>query len=329
MMSDSFTPAKWLSNGHVQTMWPFIFRKVPNLIRQRERCVTPDDDFFDVDWYGDGEKGIVILMHGLTGCSSSHYILGMQDILTQEGYTTAAINFRACSGEPNLKAASYHAGFTQDINQLYQNIRNKNPQTAIYTVGFSLGGNIMLKWLAEKASELDISGAVAISVPFKLANCADRVDQGLSRIYRYHLISEMKKKLLNKLNFFKANNLLNEAKKLEALGDISWIKSFWEFDDHVVARLHAFDDVHDYYKKNSSIGFLKDIQTNTLLVQAKDDPFLTPTVIPELELLSPTTQLEVVDNGGHVGFISRLENDELGFWLEQRVPNFLDSLKKR
>lgn len=200
-MANEFLATKWLSNGHIQTLWPFMFRQSPELKRSRERFHTPDNDFFDVDWYGEEKNGIVILLHGLTGCSSSHYILGLQQVLDKQGYRTAALNFRACSGEPNLKAGSYHAGFTQDIHQLYQAIRQKNRNSSISTVGFSLGGNIMLKWLSEQAGTLDITAEVGVSVPYKLANCADRVDRGLSKIYRYHLISEMKKSWLINVSF--------------------------------------------------------------------------------------------------------------------------------
>ncbi|ORU91451.1 MAG: hypothetical protein A6F72_02610 [Cycloclasticus sp. symbiont of Poecilosclerida sp. N] len=321
---EKFVPAKWLSNSHMQTLWPFVFRKPLVLARRRERFNTPDKDFFDVDWYGKGQNGVVMLFHGLTGSSSSHYILGLQQVFERRGYTTAALNFRACNGEPNLKASSYHAGFTDDIEQLYQSIRSKKPTTPIYTVGFSLGGNVMLKWLGENANELDIRKSVAVSVPFKLSRGADRVDRGVSRIYRYHLIGEMKKKLANKRAFLKANNLLDEAKKLEDLGDISRIKSFWEFDNDVVARLYGFDDVHDYYEKNSSIGFLKNIQTQTLLIQSLDDPLLTPDVLPKKNQLSATTELEVVEKGGHVGFISRSKKGKLTYWLESRIPFFIE-----
>ncbi|ORU92881.1 MAG: alpha/beta hydrolase [Cycloclasticus sp. symbiont of Bathymodiolus heckerae] len=325
MARSTFVPAKWLGNAHMQTLWPFAFRKPPILYRTRERFNTPDGDFFDVDWYGSGEKGTVILIHGLTGSSSSRYILGLQQALDQQGYTTAALNFRACSGESNLKAGSYHAGFTDDIDQLYQAIRSKAPAMSLYSVGFSLGGNIMLNWLSEKADTLELSGSVAVSVPFKLSNCADKVDQGMSRIYRYHLISEMKEKLANKITFFNANNLLVEAKKLEDLGNINHIKSFWEFDNDVVARLHGFDDVHDYYKKSSCIAKLKNIKNKTLLIQALDDPFLTPSVIPKLTEISASTQLEVTEKGGHVGFISKAKNGQLNYWLETRIPFFIEN----
>ncbi len=322
-MVNQFIPAKWLSNPHVQTLWPSFFRKSLDLNRVRERFKTPDGDFFDVDWYGSGDKGIVILLHGLTGCSNSHYVLGLQFKLEQQGFTVAAINFRACSGEPNLKAGSYHAGFTNDIHQLYQTVRARHPKGPIYTVGFSLGGNIMLKWLGEKSTELDIAAAVTVSVPYKLANCADKVDQGFSKIYREHLIGAMKKKLANKRLFFKTNNMLKEFEKLDALGDISWVKSFWEFDHHVVAVLHGFDGVDDYYEQCGSISYLKDIKVPTLLIHAKDDPFMSPAVLPQESELSDTTQLFVTDQGGHVGFISRGGEPSKRYWLEQVIPQFI------
>jgi len=327
-MSAPFIPAQWLSNPHTQTLWPSIFRKPPNLKRVRERYTTSDGDFFDVDWYGKGVKGVVILLHGLTGSSSSHYILGLQQELEQQGFTVAAINCRACSGEPNLRAGSYHAGFTDDIQQFYQAVRVGDPNVPIYTVGFSLGGNIMLKWLGEKANDIDVTAAVTVSVPYKLANCADKVDKGFSKIYREHLIGEMKKKLANKRTFFKANKMLKEFDKLDALGDINWIKSFWEFDDHVVARLHGFDGVHDYYKKCSSIGFLKDIKVPTLLIHAKDDPFTSHTVLPKQKELSSSTQLLTVERGGHVGFVSSQHSSGKRYWLEDVIPYFINEAIK-
>ncbi|PCI70921.1 MAG: hydrolase [Piscirickettsiaceae bacterium] len=324
-MTKSFVPAWWLSNTHVQTLWPSLFRKPIELARQRQRFETPDNDFFDVDWYGNGDKGIVMLVHGLTGSSSSHYILGMQQALAEQGYTTAALNCRACSGEPNLKAGSYHAGFTQDIHQLYQAIHAKHPDTLIYSVGFSLGGNSMLKWLAEQAEHLDIQAAVAVSVPYKLANCADRVDQGFSKVYRYHLISEMKSKLANKLAFFEAHAMQLEVDKLKALGDITWIKSFWEFDHHVVAKLHGFKDVHDYYQQCSSIGYLKNINIPTLLIHAEDDPFTFPSVLPTKNELSESIQLLTTPNGGHVGFIDVSAQGKQSFWLEHVISSYIKS----
>ena len=323
-MNNSFVPAWWLSSPHVQTLWPSIFRKPIELARQRQRFTTTDNDFFDVDWYGDGQQGIVMLVHGLTGSSSSHYILGMQQALALQGYTTAALNCRACSGEPNLKAGSYHAGFTRDINQLYQAIRTKHPQTPIYSIGFSLGGNSMLKWLAEQTESLDLQAAVAVSVPYKLANCADRVDQGFSKVYRYHLISEMKSKLVNKLAFFEAHAMQSEVDKLKGLGDIAWIKTFWEFDHQVVAKLHGFKDVHDYYQQCSSIGYLKDIQTPTLLIHAEDDPFMSRSVLPTNTELSASTRLLTTQHGGHVGFISTSDDNAQQFWLEKIIPEYFN-----
>lgn len=325
-MAKTFIPADFLSNAHVQTIWPFIFRKTADLNRIRERFITPDNDFFDVDWYGQGEKGIVILLHGLTGCSSSHYILGLQESLAREGYTTAAMNFRACSGEPNLKAGSYHAGFTQDIHQLYQQIRDRNQGTPVFTVGFSLGGNIMLKWMGEQARDIRITGAVAISVPYKLANCADKVDTGLAKIYRGHLIGHMKNKLDNKRKFFKENQLNTELEKLNSLGDLNGIKSFWQFDNHVVAPLHGFADVHDYYQQSSAINYLKAIQTNTLLIHALDDPLMTPSVLPDKNQLSETTDLLLTPKGGHVGFFSRTQAGEIEFWLQSAVLSYMRKL---
>ena len=322
-MADVFTPATCLTNPHLQTLWPFVAKKTTVLIRHRERYQTPDGDFFDVDWSGEGKKGVVILIHGLTGCSESHYILDLQSLLLGHGYSTAALNFRACSGQPNLKAGSYHAGFTKDLQQLYQNIREKDPAIPVFTVGFSLGGNIMLKWLSEQAKQLTVNAAVAISVPYKLANCADKVDTGLSRLYRAHLITLMKNKLALKRTYFKVSQRFEELKKLEALGDLRWIKSFWAFDHHVVAPLHGFADVHDYYRQCSSMHYLKDITIKTLLIHALDDPLMTPDVLPDKSQLGEQMDLLITEKGGHVGFLHRTAAGNIEPWLPSVVLNYL------
>lgn len=320
-MSAIFRPPWWLKNGHLQTVYPFLFRAL-ELRRHREVIHTADGDRFSVDWMGEGEKGVVVLIHGLTGSSESGYILGLQRYLVSEGFIVAALNCRACDGQPNLKAGSYHAGFTNDLDLLCQQIKRDYPNRSLLLAGFSLGGNMMLKWLGEKTDEVDITAAVAVSVPYKLGHCADKVDQGLAKGYRNHMISAMKQKLSNKKQFFRQQDMWSEYEKLQALGDLSWIKSFWQFDDHVVARLHGFDGVHDYYQKNSSIGFLRSIQTPTLLIHAEDDPMLPLSILPKKAELSESIQLNVYPHGGHVGFVSQSVKSGLSYWLEPTITSF-------
>jgi predicted alpha/beta-fold hydrolase len=293
------------------------------LRRRRERFLTDDGDFFDVDWFGSADAPVVILLHGLAGCSGSSYILGLQQVLGKKGFQSVAINFRGCSGEPNRKAIGYHAGFTRDLNQLYWHIKEQSPTLPVAVVGFSLGGNILLKWLGEQRERLDLLAAVAVSVPFKLSMCADRLDSGLSKIYRDYLIKLLKQSLLRKQSYLFSIGEESEARKIDQLGDFSTIRSFWEFDDRVVARLNGFCDVYDYYSQSSSFHYLEKISETTLLIQADNDPFMLPDVNSISDCLSSSTELEITRGGGHVGFISTDSLQGGNYWLEKRIPTFL------
>lgn len=323
-----FRPAWWLKNPHLQTMYPALLRKSPKLARQRERLDTPDGDVVDLDWYGRRRDAIVILLHGLAGSSDSGYIVGLQQALVGCGYGSVALNFRGCGGSPNRLARCYHAGDTADIDFVYQTLRRRYPQAALAAVGFSLGGNVLLKWLGEKGDSLALQAAVAVSVPLLLAECASKLDDGFSKVYRWYLLGELKRYMRRKRQYLESRGLAEEAEKLRALGDLSAIRSFWQYDDRVVARLHGFNDVHDYYRQSSSRRFLPAIRVPTLLLQAADDPFMTPAVLPARNELAPLTLLEVSQGGGHVGFVG---GDSMpgGYWLERRIPAFLaDALGK-
>lgn len=319
-----FKPAWWLKNCHLQTIYPSLIRKAPNPPEsRRERLITPDDDFIDIDFCGTGDQPIVILLHGLTGSSQSGYIKGLQTALLNQGFRSAAINFRGCSGEANNRARCYHSGETEDTHFLYQTLRQREPDTPIAAVGFSLGGNVLLKWLGEHGANLDLFAAVAVSVPLVLGVCATKLDEGFSRAYRKNLLNELKGYMSNKLRHLESIGHLDDAAKIKGLGDLSPINSFWEYDDRVVAKLHGFQDVHDYYNRSSSRQYLKSIAVRTLLIQAVDDPFMTTEVLPKQEELSSQVQLEFTPHGGHVGFVTGIIPFRPKFWLEDRIPAFL------
>ncbi len=324
LIQTAFKPAWWLPNAHLQTLYPPLLRQlsVP-LNLQRERLNTVDNDFIDIDWCGTGDKPLVILLHGLTGSSCSSYIVGLQHVLLKQGLRSVALNFRGCSGEPNQLARGYHSGDTEDIDFLYRTLRQREPETPMAVVGFSLGGNVLLKWLGEQEDKVSLIAAVAVSVPLVLGQCATKLDQGFSKIYRNNLIRELKRYIQGKLHFLEKNGDYLEARKIMQLGDLSTIKSFWQYDDRVVARLHGFKNVHQYYHLCSSRQYLKKIKIPTLLIQSLDDPFMTRSVIPEVEDLSSRVNLEVTSGGGHVGFISGNIPFKPQYWLEQRIPEFL------
>jgi predicted alpha/beta-fold hydrolase len=323
LIKTTFKPAWWLKNRHLQTLYPALLRKISSPPLRRERLITPDHDFIDLDWCGEGDKPVVILLHGLSGSSQSGYIKGLQHILLTHDFRSVALNFRGCSGEPNHSARCYHSGETEDIHFLYQTLREREPNTALAVIGFSLGGNVLLKWLGEQGDKLSLFAAVAVSVPLVLSTCATKLDYGFSKIYRANLLTELKDYIHNKLQHLEKLGLQHEAEKITQLGDLSKIKSFWEYDDLVVAKLHGFKNAHDYYHRSSSRQFLKKIVVPTLMIQALDDPFMMPEVLPSLEELSPHVQLEITPAGGHVGFVGGQIPFKPLYWLEQRIPEFL------
>jgi predicted alpha/beta-fold hydrolase len=324
LVKTNFRPAWWLKNGHLQTIYPAFLRRAPhNISIKRERLKTPDNDFIDIDCCGEDQQPIVILLHGLTGNSQSGYIRSLQRTLLNQGFRSVALNFRGCSGESNNLARCYHSGETEDLHFLYQTLRQREPHTPLAAVGFSLGGNVLLKWLGEQGRGLSLFAAVAVSVPLVLGACASKLDTGFSKIYRKSLLRELKTYIKLKLRHLHKIGNLPEAEKIEQLGDLSKIKSFWQYDDRVVAKLHGFKDVHDYYLRSSSRQFLKNITVPTLLIQASDDPFMTEAVLPGIDELSPHVHLEITQGGGHVGFIHGNIPFKPRYWLDQRIPEFL------
>lgn len=319
----AFRPAWWLPGPHLQTLWQPLFRRWPRPALQRERLDTPDGDFLDLDWHGPDTGPLAILLHGLSGSSRSPYIRGMQAALARQGWRSVAMNFRGCGGEPNRTAQCYHSGDTRDLGYLCQTLRQRYPNRALAAVGYSLGGNVLLKWLGEQGGRAGLSTAVAVSAPLRLALCADRLDRGASRFYRNQLLRELKAYVAGKQRHLAAQGLAAEARRLAELGDLSPIRSFWDYDHQVVARLYGFRDAHDYYQQSSARSYLGQIQRSTLVIQALDDPFMSPAVLPEPHELSVWVKLEVTREGGHVGFVGGRLPGRPDYWLERRVPAFL------
>lgn len=321
-----FKPAWWLNSHHLQTLFPTLFRQRPKLNRRRERITTPDDDFLDIDWYSENvsaNKPLVIVMHGLAGSSNSAYVLGMQAQIATLGWRSVALNFRGCSGEHNLTARAYHSGETEDIEFIYQTLQQREPETDIYVIGFSLSGNVLLKWLGEQGNKTQVKAAVAISVPMVLSECANRLDQGFSTVYRLYLMRPLKQFVLKKYDYLKSVNRESEAEKIKQLGDLKQVKSFWQYDAQVIAKLHQFESAEDYYQQSSSRQFIAHIKTPTLILHAVDDPFMTPNVLPEDDEIPDYVTLEKTNGGGHVGFISGNNPFKPEYWLENRVSQFL------
>ncbi len=279
-----------------------------------ERLDLPDGDFIDLHWTANNGQPIVIVLHGLEGCSQSPYARGLLHALQRIGLRAVVMHFRGCSGTPNRLPRSYHSGDTADFAYLVQTLRQREPDTPLMAVGYSLGGNVLLKWLAEAGTQAPLKAAVAVSVPFVLAQSADRMNKGFSRAYQWKLLKSMRRRIYAKL----ASMSLNISAT-----DLSSLRSFRQFDDAVTAPLHGFDDADHYYALASCRQYLRAIVVDTLILHARDDPFMTEHVIPATNELSPHVQLELYAAGGHVGFIAGPWPWRAHYWLEQRIPQYL------
>lgn len=316
IVSSSFKPAWWLPGPHAQTLFPVLARRRLELSTQAERLELPDGDFLDLNWALDAPElaPIVLVLHGLEGSLRSHYAAGLLQSLNHAGLRAVLMHFRGCSGEPNRLPRSYHSGETTDLEYVLTLLRQREANTPLAAVGFSLGGNVLLKWLGEAGARAGLEAAVAVSVPFSLALAADRLDQGLSRLYQAYLLQKLHRSLQAKLVRMALPIQVTSLRQLD---------SFRRFDNAVTAPLHGFAGVDDYYARASSKPFLSQIVCPTLILQAQDDPFMTPAILPDVMNLSPAIRLELSRTGGHVGFISgRLGRPE--YWLELRIPTFLN-----
>lgn len=307
-----FQPAWWLRSGHAQTVWPTLLRPRVRLPVRRERVSLADGDFVDVDWAGENGP-IVIVLHGLAGSVDSHYVCGMLRAFVRRGWRGALLHFRGCSGEPNRLPRSYHAGDTGDLQAFIELVCAREPGTPLAALGYSLGGNVLLKWLGEQGGAAPLAAAVAVSVPFDLAAATAQLARGFSRIYERRLLRCLQYSLMQK------HAMMNLPWRGE---EIAAISSLREFDERVTAPLYGFRSADDYYTRASCRGFISGIAVPTLILHALDDPFMPASVVPQARQLPPTAVLELSSHGGHVGFVRGAPHAPQ-FWLEQRVPDYL------
>ncbi|MRI32527.1 hydrolase [Endozoicomonas sp. OPT23] len=325
-MTTDFIPATGLSSAHAQTIWSPLFRSYEQLPRTRERLQLKDGDFLDLDWCGDNQSSpLIVLLHGLTGCSRSKYLLGVQKELLAIGWQSVAVNLRGCSGEPNQLPRGYHSGDSDELRNLLALLKTRYPERLLAAVGFSLGGNILLKYQGEEGSDSLLSSAVAISVPFRLDICAQRMNFGFSRIYRNRFIKELYGQINEKVSLFTQQGLSDHAELLNSLLKKGRARTFEEFDHWITAPLHGFKSGTEYYEQSSSRYYLSTIKQPTLIIHSRDDPFMTEDVIPSSRELSSDVKLEITEHGGHVGFICGSAARPV-YWLEQKICHWLQKI---
>ncbi len=305
----------WLPGGHLQTVYGALITPCPGVIYRRERWDTPEGDFIDLDWAQTRDEApLIVLFHGLEGGSRSHYALALMAAVKQHGWAGVVVHFRGCSGESNRLPRAYHSGDSAEIDWVLRRLKLGRPAQPVYAVGVSLGGNALLKWLGEQreAAREVVSSVVAISAPMDLAAAGDRLAHGFNRAYTRAFLSTLKKKSLVKLKrypgLFDAKAMLNSC-------------TLREFDDHVTAPLHGFRDTDDYWTRASSKPGLIHIEVPTLVINARNDPFLPAAALPSRSQVSPSVRLEYPDQGGHVGFVSGRFPGRLD-WLPRRALGF-------
>jgi len=307
----TFRPPWYLFNKHIETIFPVLFRKVDIQPHYSEKIDTPDNDFIDVDYYDIHSEKTVILCHGLEGNAHKPYIKGMVNILLKYGYNCIAWNFRGCSGITNNHAYSYHSGATEDLTLVINNTIEKFPKTDLFLIGFSLGGNLILKYLGERPQHLSIKRAVAISTPLDLHSSCEEISKSSNFLYTIRFLHTLKKKIKIKAKIFPEEINLTH---------IDAIKDLQEFDDVYTAPLHGFRNAMDYYSKCSSIHFLDNINIPTLLINALNDPFLSSKCYPR-NINEKYITYDYPLNGGHMGF--KMSNDGNRYYHEIKSVYFL------
>ena len=313
LTKSTFKPAWWLPSPHLQTLWPVIFRSrsMPELSNQRFEL--SDGDFVDLCWSNKADRPIVVLLHGLEGSVHSHYAGSLMLALEKAGFRPVFIHFRGCSGEPNRLPRSYHSGDTGDLAQVIDYINHVSNTPVYAAIGFSLGGNVLLKWLGQTGDSNPLQFGIAVSVPFMLADAANRLKRGLSHMYEIHLMNSLKQSYIKKFRHIKS--------PLDV--EISDLKGFWEFDDKVTAPLHGFIGVDHYYSDSSCRQYLAGIKVPTRIIHALDDPFMFSQSVPADNELSEHVELLLARNGGHVGFVSGKFPWKPEYWYEDKIIEFL------
>jgi predicted alpha/beta-fold hydrolase len=321
----SFRPAWWLPGPHSMTIFPALLRRKPALSTRRERFELPDGDFVDLEWVEGGANNtspLVLVLHGLEGSIDSAYVRGILSALEQRKWRAVLMHFRGCSGETNRRARAYHSGETEDVRVVVEHLAAKFPDVPLAMVGYSLGGNVLLKYLGEEGSGARVAGAVAVSVPMMLAPCADRLRTGFSRVYDRWLLSSLRASFKRKSS--KVELGLNLADR-----ELDRFRCLRDFDNRITGPLHGFTGADDYYAQCSSRPYLTRIERPTLILHARDDPFMTEAVVPDDHELSPQVMLELSSSGGHVGFVGGNNPFAPKYWLEDRIPEFLAELFAR
>jgi predicted alpha/beta-fold hydrolase len=307
----------WLRGGHAQTIWPYLLPR-PAVRFRRERVETPDGDFWDFDWVDaaeDARAPLIALFHGLEGSSDSHYARALMALLAERGLRGVVAHYRGCSGEANRLPRAYHSGDHEELEAMLGAIRGRIPApTPIYAVGVSVGGSVLINWLGRRkgAAARTVAAAAAVSTPLDLEAAGIAIAKGLNRIYTRNFLGTLKPKSLAMARRFPG--LLDDARIRRA-------RTLRAFDDAVTSLLHGFVDATDYWRRASSKPWLATVAVPTLVLNAKNDPFVPRETLPRSEEVSRDVLLVQPEHGGHAGFLTGSFPGRLD-WLPRRLLDF-------
>jgi len=316
MTAPAYRSPFWLPGRHLQTIYPYLFCRRPPPAFRRERIELPDGDFVDVDWV-DGAAGapVLVLFHGLEGSSRSPYAAAILGAAAARGWRGAVPHWRGCSGEANRLARAYHSGDVRDLETMLAAVRDRAPGAPLFAVGVSLGGSVLLNWLGREPEKslAWLRAAASVSAPIDLVASGTALDRGLNRIYARNFLRTLVPRALEKLARYPG---LYSAECLRR------VRTIREFDDLVTAPLHGFAGVMDYWARASSKPWLRRIALPTLVLNARNDPFVPGDSLPGPADVSAAVTLDQPATGGHVGFVSgRFPGSQEG--LPTRLLNFL------
>ena len=314
----SYSCPWWLRNAHAATIVPSLIRKVESPLYSRERIITPDQDFLDLDWLEKGNRELIIISHGLEGSSNRTYIRGLAQLALKRKIDVLAWNCRSCSGEMNNLPRFYHHGDSEDLSTVIEHVLVTRSHESIYLVGFSMGGSMTAKYLGEgrgTSISSHLKGGAAISTPFDLLGSAKKLDGPGMGFYRNRFLKKLGEKI--ELKSYKWPELFDTH-------GYKNVSSFRQFDNRYTAPLHGFADADEFYRTASAGQHLDGIRIPFLIINALNDPFLTPECFPyKVAESNPFVHLETPSMGGHVGFMSAKSKPT---WSEMRLMNFFSSL---
>jgi predicted alpha/beta-fold hydrolase len=307
-------PPFYLFNGHLETIIPSLFRKVEGVKYRREKIITPDDDFLNLDWSEIGSDRLLVISHGLEGDSMRHYIMGLVKLFNSKGIDTLVWNNRSCGGEMNLKPILYHHGSSYDLDTTINHVLQMNRYREIYLSGISMGGAQTLKYLGEKGLDLNplIKRAAVYSTPCNLPSSAATLKEKSNLFYKKKFLGKLKKKMIEKEN---------QCPGLVDLELLLRVDDFDTFDTYFTAKIHGFKDANDFYRSVSADNWMTQIAIPCLIINALNDPLLGPACYPvELAKFKSEIHLEMPKYGGHTGFVRKGEEFT---YAEYRVLDFL------